>query len=63
MKKKTILFLCSGNTCRSAIAAAYMKKIASESNVRNLKVLSAGTCAENGTPASENTKQDRKSVV
>jgi len=40
--KKTILFLCTGNTCRSPMASAYMKKIVEENKIRNVEVKTAG---------------------
>lgn len=48
-----ILFVCTGNTCRSAMAAAIMDKIASENDLP-LRIESAGLLAEDGAPASEN---------
>lgn len=40
--KKSILFLCTGNTCRSPMAAAYMKKIVEENKIKNVEVKTAG---------------------
>ena len=40
--KKTILFRCTGNTCRSPMASAYMKKIVEENKIRNVEVKTAG---------------------
>lgn len=48
-----ILFVCTGNTCRSPMAAAIMNKIAEE-NEMDVKALSAGIFAEIGSGASEN---------
>ena len=47
-----ILFICTGNTCRSPMAEAYLSKI---SKTDNIKVLSAGTSTIKGLPASEYT--------
>ncbi len=47
-----ILFVCTGNTCRSPIAAAIMNKIARENDME-IECDSAGIFAEEGT-ASEN---------
>ena len=48
-----ILFVCTGNTCRSPIAAAIMNKIAKE-NEMDVTASSAGIFAEVGSGASEN---------
>ncbi len=48
-----ILFVCTGNTCRSPMAAAIMNKIAEE-NEMDVKATSAGIFAETGEGASEN---------
>lgn len=48
-----ILFVCTGNTCRSAMAAAIMDKIATENDI-DVFIESAGIFAEDGASASEN---------
>ncbi len=47
-----ILFICTGNTCRSPMAAALMNKIA-ENNDLDISAQSAGIYADPGEPASE----------
>jgi Protein-tyrosine-phosphatase len=49
-----ILFVCSGNTCRSPMAQALMQKILEEeSNTKEIKVFSAGLHAVPGQRASK----------
>ena len=54
-----ILFVCTGNTCRSAMAAAIMDKIAREKNL-DVRIESAGIFAGDGAPASENAAEALK---
>lgn len=46
-----ILFVCTGNTCRSPMAAALMNRIAEERKL-DIRIESAGIFAEEGEPAS-----------
>lgn len=48
-----LLFVCSGNTCRSAMAAAEMNKIVTENDM-DIYIDSAGLFANPGESASEN---------
>lgn len=49
-----ILIVCSGNTCRSPLAAAILtEKLAADPDLAGITVQSAGTSAWDGTPASE----------
>lgn len=53
---KSILFVCSGNTCRSPMAQAMAETMFREadSGLEAIKVMSAGIAAVNGQPASAN---------
>jgi len=48
-----ILFVCTGNTCRSALAESIARKIAIERGLHDVEVTSAGTSAYTGAPASD----------
>ena len=48
-----ILFVCTGNTCRSAIAEAIARKLIIERGLSDVELVSAGTSAWDGAPASD----------
>src|SRR5256885_5847224 len=48
-----LLFVCSGNTCRSALAEALARKIAERRGIEDLNVSSAGTNAWDNAPATD----------
>jgi|SRR5436190_5364614 len=48
-----ILFVCTGNTCRSAIAESIARKIVIERGLPDVELQSAGTSAWDGAPASD----------
>ncbi len=47
-----LLFVCSGNTCRSPMAEVLSRRIASESGLHSVEIRSAGTHAGPGSQAS-----------
>ncbi len=48
-----IMFVCTGNTCRSPLAEAIARKIAIERGLPDVEAVSAGTSAHDGAPASD----------
>lgn len=50
-----ILFVCTGNTCRSPMAEAFLRKLAKERGIQ-LEVQSAGVAAAEGTPISRHAE-------
>ena len=49
-----IMFICTGNICRSAIAEGMLKKLLEEKGIHNVEVYSCGTYAETGDSATYN---------
>jgi protein-tyrosine-phosphatase len=47
-----VLFVCTGNTCRSPMAEGILKKLLEERNVKGIAVSSAGTHGLHNAPAS-----------
>ena len=47
-----IMFVCTGNICRSAMAEGYLKMILSRKKIGNIEVCSSGIYAEDGEEAS-----------
>ena len=48
-----LLFVCSGNTCRSPLAESIARQLVLDRNLRDIEVKSAGTSANANAPASD----------
>jgi protein-tyrosine-phosphatase len=63
-KKKsfTVLFVCSGNSCRSPIAKGLMDKIIADNSIKNFEIrtFSAGSTAPKGKLPSDNAQKAAK---
>jgi tRNA threonylcarbamoyl adenosine modification protein (Sua5/YciO/YrdC/YwlC family) len=55
--KKRILFVCTGNSCRSVMAKALLEKKLKEKGRQDIEVFSAGVVAQSGIAASLETRQ------
>ena len=55
-----LLFVCTGNTCRSPMSEALAKRAAAELGLMNIEIGSAGISALNGCPASPGARRAMK---
>jgi protein-tyrosine phosphatase len=59
-KNFVIMFVCTGNTCRSPMAHGILRSMIQAENISNVKIVSSGTGTLEGYPPTSNAVQASK---
>jgi protein-tyrosine-phosphatase len=62
MKPKSILFVCTGNTCRSPIAVALLRHMLAKEGIEGIEIFSRGVSAGCGWPMTKEAVETLKAV-
>ncbi len=62
MSLKRMLFVCTGNSCRSVIAKYLMQDLLRNAKITDIRIDSAGVFAHEGMPSTQETQQVLKEV-
>ena len=63
-KRKTVLFICTGDTCRNPMVAGYLRKLLELNNIRDLEIRTAGVMTVNGLlPSDESLEMLREEDI
>ena len=57
-----VLFICTGNTCRSPMAEGYFQSLVEREGMDNMEISSAGTFAGDGEPASTHSRRSASKI-
>ncbi len=52
-----VIFVCTGNTCRSPMAEGYLRDTIEKKNLKNIETISRGLLATNGHPPTDKAIQ------